>query len=162
MDQKLQNLLYSVSSRTAWVVIGSGTAYWLICLTGILTPPVSAPPNMALLWFYSMLMLALASGVAAVAAAALLLIRRRNPAVALAAAPPPGVEADDAGRDQLAGLGRILDDPQNLTSSGAAPEPGRHPATTVQEPVQKSSRPAPAPTSLKPKSSKPKSRKRRR
>ena len=154
MDQKLQNLLYSVSSRTAWVVIGSSTAYWLICLTGILTPPVSAPPNMALFWFYSMLMLALASGIAAVAAAALLLLRRRNPAVALVAAPPPGAAADDAGHDQLAGLGRILDDPENLTSSGTEDEPGRDPVTPVQKPVQTPPHAVPEAPAAKPKSRK--------
>lgn len=48
MDQKLQNLFLSLPSRSAWIILGSCAAYWVLCLTGLLTPPVSAPPNLAL------------------------------------------------------------------------------------------------------------------
>ena len=74
MDQKLQNLLYSLPTRTAWIIAGSCAAFWLLCLTGVLTPPISAPPNITLFWFYTMLMLVLASGLAVIGAAAVLVL----------------------------------------------------------------------------------------
>lgn len=76
MDQKLQNLLYSLPARTAWIIVGSCAVFWLICLTGVLTPPVSAPPNLTLFWFYTMLMLVLASGLAVIGAGAVLVLKR--------------------------------------------------------------------------------------
>lgn len=124
MDQKLQNLFLSLPSRSAWIILGSCAAYWVLCLTGLLTPPVSAPPNLALYWFYAMLMLALASGVAAVALGGLLVMRRRGTVVTAADASAaarlqPGMpEGED--QDQLAGLGRMLDDPDNVQASANA------------------------------------------
>mgnify|MGYP000054424798 CR=1 FL=1 len=124
MDQKLQNLFLSLPSRSAWIILGSCAAYWALCLTGLLTPPVSAPPNLALYWFYAMLMLALASGVAAVALGGLLVMRRRGTVVTAADASAaarlqPGMpEGED--QDQLAGLGRMLDDPDNVQASASA------------------------------------------
>lgn len=114
MDQKLQSLFHSVSPRTAWITIGSCVALWVLCLSGVLTPPLSAPASITLFWFYAMLMLVLASGVAAIGAAAALLVRRRR-----AQESQESQESQDpvphqdghAGQDQLADLGRMLDDP---------------------------------------------------
>lgn len=129
MDQKLQKLFLSLPSRSAWIILGSCAAYWLLCLTGLLTPPVSAPPNLALYWFYAMLMLALASGVAAVALGGLLVMRRRGTVVsaadASAAVQPQSGMQDVEDPDQLAGLGRILDDPENLQASASAAPPAK-------------------------------------
>lgn len=117
MEQKLQNLLYSLPARTAWIVAGSCAAFWLICLTGVLTPPVAAPPSLTLIWFYTMLMLVLASGLAMIGAAAVLVLKRgglragpADPATTSATGP---ATTADAGPDQLTGLGRMLDDPGN-------------------------------------------------
>lgn len=120
MEQKLQDLLYSLPARTAWIIIGSCAAFWIICLTGILTPATSVPPALTLFWFYAMLMLVLASGLAVVGAAAVLVLKRGGRAAPAGSAPSSrpidgsGPGPDDAGQDQLAGLGRILDDPENI------------------------------------------------
>lgn len=127
MDQKLQNLFLSLPSRTAWIIIGSCAAYWLACLTGLLTPPLSAPPNLALYWFYAMLMLALASGLAAVALGGLLVIRGRRGTVVSAAAQPGSGVTDREDRDQLAGLGRMLDGPENLRAPASPAPPVKDP-----------------------------------
>ncbi len=127
MDQKLQNLFLSVPSRTAWIIIGSCAAYWALCFSGLLTPPVTAPPDIALFWFYAMLMLALASGLAAVALGGLLLVRRQSgTGVPLSAprTPMPAGDAEDEDRDQIAGLGRMLDGPGDATVPTAAPTAG--------------------------------------
>ena len=148
MDQKLQNLFLSLPSRTAWIIIGSCAAYWLLCLTGVLTPPLSVPPDIALFWFYAMLMLALASGLAAVAFGGLLLMRRQRGAPLIVGAPrdpgQAGVQpgdprpADDEDRDQLAGLGRMLDGPED---SAAAPAgASAPPAARVRSPKRKKQR----------------------
>lgn len=148
MEQKLQRLLYSLPTRTAWIIIGCCAAFWLVCLTGILTPPVSIPPHFTLLWFYAMLMLILASGIAVIGSTAVLVVKRGgralparpvpesavpSPAAAPPPAPPPPApaEPDDAAADQLAGLGRMMDDPDNLdppdavSAEGARPEPAQ-------------------------------------
>lgn len=119
MEQKLQNLLYSLPARTAWIIIGSCAAFWIICLTGILTPATSVPPGLTLFWFYAMLMLVLASGLAVIGAAAVLVLKRGArvaPAGSASSGPIDGAGpgTDDAGPDQLAGLGRMLDDPKNM------------------------------------------------
>ncbi|MBP3035606.1 hypothetical protein J2M53_04955 [Arthrobacter sp. zg-ZUI100] len=126
MDQKLQSLFHSVSPRTAWITMGSCVALWVLCLSGVLTPPLSAPASITLFWFYAMLMLVLASGVAVIGAAAALLVRRRR-----AQESPESQESQESpesqdpvphqdghagqgqqdGPDQLADLGRMLDDP---------------------------------------------------
>lgn len=114
MDQKLQSLFHSVSPRTAWITIGSCAALWALCLTGVLTPPLSAPASVTLFWFYMVLMLVLASGVAAIGAAAALLVRHRRTRESQESQesqdPPAGQDGQD-GQDQLADLGRMLDDP---------------------------------------------------
>lgn len=128
MDQKLHHLLHSLPSRTAWIIIGSCAAFWLICFTGVLTPPVSAPPNVALFWFYAMLMLALASAMAAIGAAAVLLVRQQQIPAPVGAQQAPA-ESDDAGpdqdaeQDQLAGLGRMLDGPDGLLTADSTERP---------------------------------------
>lgn len=120
MEQKLQTLLYSLPARTAWIIIGSCAAFWIICLTGILTPATSVPPGLTLFWFYAMLMLVLSSGLAVIGAAAVLVLKRGGLVAPAGPASPSGPidgagpGSDDAGQDQLAGLGRILDDPENL------------------------------------------------
>lgn len=128
MDQKLHHLLHSLPSRTAWIIIGSCAAFWLICFTGVLTPPVSAPPNVALFWFYAMLMLALASAMAAIGAAAVLLVRQQQIPAPVGAQQAPA-ESDNAGpdqdaeQDQLAGLGRMLDGPDGLLPADSTERP---------------------------------------
>ena len=175
MDQKLQNLLYSLPTRTAWIIAGSCAAFWLLCLTGVLTPPISAPPNITLFWFYAMLMLVLASGLAVIGAAAVLVLKRGGRAgpgahahmpaaaagpAAATATPGPGsvpgaesvrapgripAETDDGGADQLAGLSRILDDPGNLAGREAQVAAASAPA-----PEPAASEPAPSPGSPAP------------
>lgn len=144
MEQKLQRLLYSLPTRTAWIIIGCCAAFWLVCLTGILTPPVSIPPHFTLLWFYTMLMLILASGIAVIGSTAVLVVKRGGRAlparpVPESAAPAPA-EPDDAAADQLAGLGRMMDNPANLDPRDAASAEGARP-----EPAQlrKASKPKP-------------------
>lgn len=125
MDQKLQSLFHSVSPRTAWITIGSCVALWVLCLSGVLTPPLSAPASITLFWFYAMLMLVLASGVAAIGAAAALLVRRRRAQESLESQKQESQESQDPvpqqdgqdgqgqqdGQDQLADLGQMLDNP---------------------------------------------------
>lgn len=150
MEQKLQKLLYSLPTRTAWIIIGGCVGFWLVCLTGILIPPVSAPPQLTLPWFYLMLMLILASGIAVIGAAAVLVLKRGARVQPAIPAPPSGAEpgadapvpapqppaaaerlprsseaaaaatGDEGGQDQLAGLGRMLDNPGNLPNPGDA------------------------------------------
>jgi hypothetical protein len=125
MEQKLQNLLYSLPTRTAWIIVGSCAAFWIICLTGILTPPVSAPPSLTLMWFYAMLMLVLASGLAVIGAAAVLVLKRggmRTGPADPATAPATAADAAaDAGPDQLAGLGHMMDNPGNPAERSGSP-----------------------------------------
>lgn len=117
MDQKLQSLFHSVSPRTAWITMGSCVALWVLCLSGVLTPPLSAPASITLFWFYAMLMLVLASGVAVIGAAAALLVRRRRAQESPESQDPVPHQDGHAwqgqqdGPDQLADLGRMLDDP---------------------------------------------------
>ena len=127
MDQKLQNLLYSLPTRTAWIILGSCAAYWLLCFTGLLTPPVSAPASIALFWFYAMLMLALASGLAAVALGALLVLRRQRGALVSVPAPSSPAATNDEDLDQLAGLGRMLDGPESLPAPARPMPPAKGP-----------------------------------
>lgn len=124
MDQKLQSFFHSVSPRTAWITIGSCVALWVLCLSGVLTPPLSAPASITLFWFYAMLMLVLASGVATIGAAAALLVRRRVQE-SLESKEQESQESQDPvppqdwhdgqgqqdGQDQLADLGQMLDNP---------------------------------------------------
>lgn len=125
MEQKLQNLLYSLPTRTAWIIIGSCAAFWLICLTGVLTPPVSAPPNLTLFWFYAMLMLILASGLAVIGAAAVLLAKRGRRSGSTGQAP--------AALDQFAGLGSMLDGPP-LHVPGSSGHSSREPGPSPRGP----------------------------
>jgi hypothetical protein len=149
MEQKLHNLLYSLPTRTAWIIVGSCAAFWLICLTGVLTPPVSAPPSLTLMWFYTMLMLVLASGLAVIGAAAVLVLKRGGVRAGAADPATAPATAADSGPDQLAGLGRMLDGPGNqaersdsLTAASpvAVPEassPPSPPAQTRKTPHRK-------------------------
>lgn len=156
MEQKLHYLLYSLPTRTAWLIVGACAAFWLICLTGVLTPPVSAPANLTLIWFYAMLMLVLASGLAVIGAAAVLVPRRGG----LRAGPvnPQAAQATatDAVPDQLAGLGRMLDDPGNQAGHSGFPAAASPAGTAAQEPS-----PPPRPSRTR-KAAQPKRRKRRR
>lgn len=67
-------LLAFVSRRTAWIVLGSCVAFWLLLAVGVLELPVNAPPAMTFLWMYFSLLVALASTVAAAAAVAILVL----------------------------------------------------------------------------------------
>lgn len=138
MDLKLQRILYALPTRTAWIVIGSCVAFWLVCLTGILTPPVSTPPHFTLFWFYTMLMLVLASGIAVIACTAVVVLKRGGRTLPVPPAPESGpprtappapgqTEPDGTGPDQLAGLNRMLDNPDNRPDTGTAKVSRREP-----------------------------------
>lgn len=122
MEQKLHHLLHSVSPRAAWITAGSCVCFWLVSLTGVLTPPLTAPAYLTLFWFYATLMLALASGVAAIGAAAVLLAGRRERGSATSAATPAAAAPDSPDQDaadqepeddpdQPADLRQLLDNP---------------------------------------------------
>ena len=102
MDPKLQNLLHSFSPRAAWIIIGSGTAFWLVSRTGILIPPASAPPQLMLFWFYAALMLSLASGLAVIGAVAVLLAQWRGARASARGAPPESGDAAAGGTNAAA------------------------------------------------------------
>ena len=158
MEQKLQNLLYSLPTRTAWIIVSGCAAFWLICLTGVLIPPVSAPTSITLIWFYAMLMLVLASGLAVIGAATVLVLRRNAVRASPANPVPAQATATDGEPDQLAGLGRMLDDPGNQADIGDVPAievpAAESPAVTAPDASAPSPRPIQTLKAAQPKGSK--------
>lgn len=133
-----QKLLSALPARTAWIVLGLCTLFWLLSALGLLQLSASVPPLFMFFWLYLNALAALLSVLMSGAAVTALLLHRRTSRVGeLNASGTPGTgsvldgtEEDEA---EETGLDQLLDGPASpLAAEPAGPAGGAGPPRRQQ------------------------------